>query len=147
MLPLLQMGDDVILGCDVPLAYTNPISPLKYPLHSTGRKYTGSEYFGFYLRMIDLADPACTSAPTFLAWFGEEPWWPWIKMGQRSGLWSIGVAASSPWAGLMRFQRRCVRAWWRVPRMPLRRAKTHLCLGFGAGGRMRGDLEKLDPCF
>ncbi len=86
MLPLLEIGGDCILGFDVPLAYPNPISQEKFPEHSTGPTYTGSEHFGFYARMDELSDPGITSAPTFLAWFREGPWLPWMKMGQRSGL-------------------------------------------------------------
>ena len=86
MLPLLEMGGDCILGFDVPLAYPNPISQEKFPEHSTGPTYTGSEHFGFYSRIDELSDPRLTSVPTFLAWFREGPWLPWMKMGQRPGL-------------------------------------------------------------
>lgn len=86
LLPLKQHGNDVILGLDVPLAYPNPISPEKFPLHSTGAMYVGSEHFGFYARMNELADPKVQSAPISIAWFREAPWLPWMEMGDRPGL-------------------------------------------------------------
>ncbi len=86
LLPLKRHGNDVILGLDVPLAYPNPISPEQFPLHSTGATYVGSEHFGFYARMDELANPKTTSAPISIAWFREAPWLPWMEMGDRPGL-------------------------------------------------------------
>ncbi|MCB1601690.1 MAG: DUF1838 family protein [Xanthomonadales bacterium] len=86
LLPLRQMGDDVILGFDVPLAYPNPIQPDLYPESSTGPVYVGSEHFGFYARKAELDDEAISSAPISIAWFREGPWLPWMKMGDHAGL-------------------------------------------------------------
>jgi hypothetical protein len=86
LLPLKRHGNDVILGLDVPLAYPNPISPKEFPLNSTGEMYVGSEHFGFYARMSELANPKTQSAPISIAWFREAPWLPWMEMGDRPGL-------------------------------------------------------------
>lgn len=86
LLPLKLMGDDVILGLDVPLAYPNPIQPDQWPQHSTGATYVGSEHFGFYSRKADLDDPKQTSVPMSIAWFREAPWLPWMEMGDHPGL-------------------------------------------------------------
>ncbi len=86
LLPLRQMGDDVILGFDVPLAYQNPIQPDQHPESSTGPLYVGSEHFGFYARKTELDDPTIQSAPIAIAWFREGPWLPWMQMGDHAGL-------------------------------------------------------------
>jgi hypothetical protein len=86
LLPLRQMGADVILGLDVALAYPNPIQPDQYPENSTGTSYVGSEHFGFYARKAELDDPKVQSAPVNIAWFREGPWLPWMRMGDRPGL-------------------------------------------------------------
>lgn len=85
LLPLQQIGDDVILGIDVPLAYPNPIQPDQYPESSSGPMYVGSEHFGFYARKVELDDESISSAPVSIAWFREGPWLPWMKMGDHVG--------------------------------------------------------------
>lgn len=86
LLPLRQVGADVILGLDLPLAYPNPITPEQHPRHSTGALYVGSEHFGFYARKADLDDTRQLSVPMQLAWFREAPWLPWMQMGDHAGL-------------------------------------------------------------
>lgn len=86
LLPLRVVGDDVILGFDVPLAYPNPIPPDRWPEQSTGPMYVGSEHFGFYARLADLNDAAQASTPIHIAWFRQAPWLPWMRMGDRPGL-------------------------------------------------------------
>lgn len=86
LLPMREHGGDVIVGLDVPLAYPNPIPPERWPEHSSGPLYVGSEHFGFYARKAELDDPRRSSVPISIAWFREGPWLPWMRMGQRPGL-------------------------------------------------------------
>lgn len=85
LLPLRQVGDDVIFGLDIALAYPNPIQPDDWPEHSTGPLYVASEHFGFYARKAELDDPDRPSARISIAWFRNAPWLPWMQMGGRPG--------------------------------------------------------------
>lgn len=85
LLPMRQVGDDVILGLDLALAYPNPIQPDAWPKDSSGPLYVASEHFGFYARKAELDDPDRPSTPISIAWFRHAPWLPWMQMGGRPG--------------------------------------------------------------
>jgi hypothetical protein len=85
-LPFVRLGEDVILGLDVPLAYPNPIDPKVYPKESSGPMYVGSEHFGFFAKWADVADSGKLNVPMTLSWARQSPWLPWMRMGDTPGV-------------------------------------------------------------
>jgi Protein of unknown function (DUF1838) len=85
VMPFREMGQDVILGFDVPLGYPNPIQPKDYPAESTGEMYVGSEHFGFFAKRRDIENRKLKSVPTTFSWARQSPWMPWMKLGDKPG--------------------------------------------------------------
>jgi hypothetical protein len=85
VLPWQTYGDQVLLEWDYTHRYTNPVTPARWPLASTGEHINPSEHFCFVTSLAALEDRSVGSAP-FTAGFSRlSPWWPWMRMG-RSGI-------------------------------------------------------------
>ena len=83
--PWVQMGDQLMLTMNIPLAYPNPLSPDEFPEESSGPMYFASEHFTFFAPIAEINDPAIQSTAGTYGWARTGPWLPWMRMGQRPG--------------------------------------------------------------
>ncbi|MEU1120054.1 MULTISPECIES: DUF1838 family protein [unclassified Streptomyces] len=82
--PATDLGDQVCLSLEIPLAYPSPLPVAQYPLNSAGDTYKALELFQFFVGRADLAGPA-PSVPATMSWTRMSPWLPWMERGQRPG--------------------------------------------------------------
>ncbi len=82
--PTTDLGDQVCLSLEIPLAYPSPLPVAQYPVHSSGDTCKALELFQFFAHRADLAVPA-PSVPATVSWTRMSPWAPWMARGQRPG--------------------------------------------------------------
>lgn len=85
IMPWVEAGDQLMLTLNIPLTYPNPLSPEEFPKQSSGRMYTGSEHFTFFVPRADMENPALSQAPVVYGWTRVGPWLPWMEMGEAPG--------------------------------------------------------------
>ncbi|MCC5866587.1 MAG: DUF1838 family protein [Wenzhouxiangella sp.] len=83
--PWVQMGDQLMLTMNIPLAYPNPLSVEEFPDESSGPMYFASEHFTFFAPIDQINDPDIQSTHATYGWARTGPWLPWMRMGQRPG--------------------------------------------------------------
>ena len=84
-LPWVESGDQLMLTLNIPLTYSNPLSPKDFPKASSGETYVGSEHFTFFVPLAAMEDASLTQAPVVYGWTRLGPWLPWMQMGQAPG--------------------------------------------------------------
>ncbi|WP_436772166.1 DUF1838 family protein [Yinghuangia sp. YIM S09857] len=80
-----EVGDDVVWGQDILLAYPSPLPVAKYPENSADDVYRAAELFQFFARRSDLDRADLPSVPCHFSWSRLSPWLPWMRMGDRPG--------------------------------------------------------------
>ena len=83
--PWVQIGDQLMLTMNIPLAYPNPLSVEEFPDESAGPMYFASEHFTFFAPIDQINDPDIQSTHATYGWARTGPWLPWMRMGQRPG--------------------------------------------------------------
>lgn len=83
--PVTEVGDEVMWGQDILLAYPSPLPVATYPDNSADDVYRAAELFQFFASRADLDRPAADSVPCRFAWTRLSPWLPWMRMGARPG--------------------------------------------------------------
>lgn len=81
ILPFEFYGDDALLAWDYAHAYTNPVTPEKWPKASTGSKISPSEHFTFRVSKAELENRDIPSARSMTGFSRVSEWWPWMMMG------------------------------------------------------------------
>lgn len=83
--PVTEVGDDVMWGQDILLAYPSPLPVTQYPDNSADDVYRAAELFQFFARRSDLDRADLPSVPCHFSWTRLSPWLPWMRMGDRPG--------------------------------------------------------------
>jgi hypothetical protein len=78
-------NNTVVLETDVHLYYPSAMRPDTWPRESPGPMSRVSEFFRYFVRAEDLANPALTHVPHNGVWGRITPWLPWMLMGQTPG--------------------------------------------------------------
>jgi Protein of unknown function (DUF1838) len=81
----LAGNDMVTLESDINLFYPSALQPDKWPRESPGKMTRASEYFRYFIRREDLANPRLTHLPYVGTWSRITPWLPWMLMDQAPG--------------------------------------------------------------
>lgn len=82
--PMLRIGEHVVLTTDVLLAYPSPLPAAEFPENSADDTYRAMELFQLMCTSADL-DSDAPSIPAALSWTRISPWLPWMAMGARPG--------------------------------------------------------------
>jgi hypothetical protein len=80
-----EIGFNVTLNSDVPLAYPSPLPVAQYPDYSASNLYQGFELFNYYTNRIGLDAPGIKNAPAEISWTRVGQWLPWMQMAQATG--------------------------------------------------------------
>ncbi|RZF66038.1 DUF1838 domain-containing protein [Sphingomonas populi] len=86
---LLDWSEDgegnILLNTAIDLFYPNALNPEKWVRESSGPMNRVSEYFTYFMKRADVANPRLTHIPHVGSWSRITPWLPWMLMGQAPG--------------------------------------------------------------
>lgn len=85
ILPSTDLGDELAFTMDIFPFYTSPLPRKEFAEFSQNDTYQAAEFFQFFTKKSDLANPDFSTVPTTITWNRISPWMPFMRMGDRPG--------------------------------------------------------------